>query len=254
MATSFWKLTPHMHPDHVAQADEVRAEEKKLREELRSFGLLPSLFWPPVWDRKTRIKSRLRKLERWFEAAMAPIGLEFDPPCIGTDEKATAWYRKHLAEDPEAWPLSPEEMVEEMTGNPVWEFCDEPLLQQLDVGWVSTVMPIPPGPGLSASLQGQLDRNLSATEALEAADKLQDALAVYFNSTYPDLLRVTGGVLSGETANPEALRKVLANETPAERERREGDSKAAHETTIAIAWLRLWGEKDYGFTRGEQSG
>ena len=107
---------------------------------------------------------------------------------------------------------------------------------------------------MSASLHGQLDRNLTAAEAIEAADKLQDALSAYFNSTYPDLIRVTGGVLSGETANPEALRKVLANETPAERERRESDAKSAHETTIAIAWLRLWGEKGYGFTRGEQSG
>jgi hypothetical protein len=245
MGKSFWKLVPKLHPDHEAKAPEVAAERKQVETEMKSISMVARTFWPPAWSKRDRLLKRLKKIDAWKQAALAPIGFEFEPPCIGVDDKATDWYRKHLDQDPEAWPLPPDEMIEEMMGTPVWELTGHPLLSQLDLGWVASVVHVPPGPGIGGELRRRLERPLAPDDAFTAAEEMEAALRGYMQETYPAFAAAGGGDLAAFSPR---------NETALELERRKQDGEALRETSIAIAWLRLWAEKGYAFELGEQSG
>lgn len=251
MGKPYWKLVPKLHPDHVAQAEEVRKEREQLRKDLRSFGLLGSLLWPPVWDKKAKIKKRLDRLERWFVAALAPVGYELDPPCIGKHEHATKWFRERMDEDPDNWPFPPDQMVEEMTGQPVWELHDNPLLQQLDVGWPKAVMHVPRGPGFSLEFLRTLERDLPASETQATAKAIQQQVQAHFERAWPEYAEASAVAAAGHAAGRAALEKLAKSETPEAKARREADVDLAREAIVASEWLHLWGGLDYGFELGE---
>jgi hypothetical protein len=156
-----------------------------------------------------------------------------------------------MAEEPEGWPFPPDQMVEEMKGQPVWELHDNPLLKQLDIGWPKAVMHVPTGPGFSFEFLRSLERGLSADETVATAQSIHEQVTAHFERVWPDFAQASADVASGKADGRTAMARLAAAESPEVKARREADMELAQSAVVAAEWLRLWGGLGYAFELGE---
>ncbi len=238
MAQASWTLVSKIRPDRVADHARLVAERDTTRREFRSIGFVSRLLVPSRARRHIALKAQIAKLDREVAACVGPVGFDLDPPRIGHDDRATKWYRAHLAKDPDAWPLPPDDMVDEMKGEPVWELSKYPEVRHLDTGWPKGGFPVPLGPGLSMELIRRLSGNLSADQAVELAPAVHEAVIAYFRRKYPAL---------AEAGFPEIVNAVVKGAVPG------GppgsmDPRDAEQANLALSgaqWLAFWGGHGY---------
>lgn len=239
MAQANWTLVPKIKAEHAADHERFTAERERTKQELGRIGLISRLLPGPAKQR-AKLKAELKTLEKRIAACYGPIGYDLDPPRIGHDEKATKWYRDHLAQDPDAWPLPPEEMLDEMKGQPVWHLSKHQPLQHLDVGWPKGGFPVPQGPGLSMPLIRRMTNHLAGDDAVEVGKELQEAVLAYFRERYPPLAGGDFNVIVGAV-----VKGALPGGPPGSIDPR--DQEAAHQALSAAQWLVFWGANGYAF-------
>ncbi len=247
MAQQFWKLVPKLKSKHVEDHVRFLAEREAVQADRKSISLGTKLKAMLVGKPAGNHKKKLELLDRQIAACFAKPGADLKPPLIGIDAKATKWYRKYLAEDPDVWPLPPDAMVEEMKGSPVWHLTKHRVLHDLGTDWPEGAFPVPTGAGVSLELMHSVCRDLAPKDADAAAGEIQDALFGYLAGLYPGL---TG-------AAPQAIVKaVIDGVEPGAGpgsipEQVQKDALAALST---ITWLRFWAEQGYSFEHGESGG
>ena len=238
MAQATWTLVPRLRPERAEDHARLLGELERARKDLAGVGLLGRLLVPARGRRHIELKSRVAKLERELAACFGKVGYDLDPPRIGIDEKATAWYREFLSRDADAWPLPVAEMIDEMKGQPVWELAGHREVQHLDVGWPTGGFPVPTGPGLSGELARKLDRTLSPEDAVALSEPLRDAVVKHFRTKYP-ALEQAGYV---EVVNA-IVRGAVPGGPPGSLDPK--DVEAAHHALSASQWIGFWGSHGY---------
>ena len=246
MPPANWTLLPKIKPDHAADHARFLKEREEKQRELDGIGLITRLLPGPAKQR-ARLKAELKTLEKRIAACYGQIGWDLDPPRIGHDEKATKWYRAHLAQDPEVWPLPPEEMVEEMKGQPLWHLSKHQPLQHLDVGWPKGAFPVPQGPGLSLALIRRLSQHLAPEAAVALGQEVQDAVLAYFRGRYPALAESDFGQIVRAV-----VKGAVPGGPPGSIDERE--QEAAHQALSAAQWLVFWGANGYGLRCDQPAG
>ncbi len=246
MAQATWNLVPKLMAEHAEDHARFVAERDEKQRELRGVGLLARLLPGPA-KRRARLKAEIATLGRRIAACFGPVGHDLAPPRIGIDEKATKWYLDHISKDPDAWPLPPDEMLDEMKGEPVWHLSEHQAVQHLDVGWPKGGFPIPTVPGLSLPLIRKMTRHLAGEEAVAAGHQLQDEVLGFFRTKYPalaggDFNVIVGAVLEG--AVPGGPKGSIDP----------SDQEAAHQALSAAQWLVFWGGNGYAFKCSEPMG
>ena len=246
MAQATWTLVPKIKAEHAEDHDRFIAERDEKQQELKGIGLVSRLLPGPA-KRRAKLKAEVATLGKRIAACYGPVGYDLKPPRIGIDDKATKWYRKHLSQDPEAWPLPPDEMVEEMKGQPVWHLSEHQPVQHLDVGWPKQGFPIPTAPGLTMPLIRKLTNHLDPEQAVAAGHEVQDAVLAYFRNKYESLAdgdfnlivnsMVKGALPGGPKGSIDAA-----------------DQEAAHQALSAAQWLVFWGSKGYSLKCDEPMG
>jgi hypothetical protein len=243
MSQANWTLNEKMRPERVEDHRAIEAELESARRELAAIGLIARLM-PGPGKRRRQLQAVVKNASIKLKACYGPPGFDLNPPRIGIDEKATKWYRKHLAQDPEAWPLPPDEMVEEMTGEPVWHLTDAREVQHLPVGWPLQGFPLPAGPSLPLELERRMKKHLTPEEAVSIGEDLQEATLRHFRNRY-DVLQnadfngvvqamVKGAVPGGPKGSIDPTDVELGNGALA-----------------AAQWLVFWGRHGYGFKCSE---
>lgn len=239
-ATAHWRLVPKLRPEHVEDHERFERELCAVKEELAGIGIVARILSPKKSDRRRELLREKDLLERQIVASHMPVGADLGPPRIGIDEAATKWYRKYLAEDENAWPLPPDEMIEEMSGHPVWELCKPRVPFDLGLDWPSRPLQIPTLPAISGETQRAMARDLSPEEAVEVANRIRSDIFANLRSADPALaeasdeqvLQATHRKLQAQAVEAKALEPVLG-------------------ALSAAMWLEFWGKNDYAFTTGE---
>jgi len=246
MSQANWTLTPKLRPDRAEDHERFKTELEDAEREIRTIGLVARLL-PGPGKRRRELKAVLKNGELKMQSCYGPPGLDLKPPRIGIDKKATKWYRGHLAKDPDAWPLPPDDMVEEMTGEPVWHLSDKREVQHLPVGWPLQGFPLPMGPGLPLELLRRMKRHLSADDAVTIGDEIQEATLRHFQTRYDvlekaDFNAIVGAIVKG--AVPGGPKGSLDPQ----------DVEMANGALSAAQWLVFWGKHGYGFKCSEPAG
>jgi hypothetical protein len=239
MAQANWTLLPKIKAEHAEDHARFSAEREEKQKELKGIGLIARLLPGPAKQR-AKLKAEVATLEKRIQACYGPIGYDLSPPRIGHDDKATKWYRDHLSQDPDAWPLPLDEMIDEMKGQPVWHLSDYQPLQHLDVGWPKGGFPVPQGPGLSMPLIRRLTNHLTPEQAAEVGQEVQDAVLAYFREKYPPLSGGDFNVIVGAI-----VKGAVPGGPPGSLDER--DQQAAHQALSAAQWLVFWGANGYSF-------
>ncbi len=244
MPKSMWTLVPKIRAEHAEDHRRFLEERAALVREFESIGRFARIFSPAKDRRGRALKAEIATLDARIAACVGNIGYELDPPLIGIDEKATSWYRAHLMEDPDAWPLPPEEMIAEMRGTPVWHLANHPELQHLDIGWPKGGYPVPANPLISIELGMALAQPLSAERAVELGERLREEVLAAVCARYPVLSRdrpqeLFAALQTGRL--PRGATGVVSEE----------DRESAMHGLTAAQWLLFWGGHGYAFDTAE---
>ncbi len=246
MSQANWTLTPKLRPERAGDHERFQTEIEAAEREIATIGLVARLL-PGPGKRRRELKAVLKNGSVKLQSCYGPPGFDLKPPRIGVDKKATKWYRSHLAEDPKAWPLPPDEMVEEMTGEPVWHLFGKREIQHLPVGWPVQGFPLPAGPGLPMELLRRMKRHLSADDAVTIGEEIQEATLRHFRTRYDVLENADFNVI---------VRAITTGTVPGGPKGSidQRDVELANGAISAAQWLVFWGKHDYGFQCSEPSG
>jgi len=246
MSQATWTLTQKLRPELVEDHGKFQAELAEAKREMAGIGLVARLL-PGPGKRRRQLKAVLKNCEIKMKACYGPPGFDLKPPRIGIEAKATKWYRSHLAEDQDAWPLPPDEMVEEMKGEPVWHLTKLREVQHLPVGWPHQGFPLPAGPGLPMELERRMKKHLSAEDAVRIGEDIQEATLRHFRMRYDvlqnaDFNGIVSAIMKG--AVPGGPKGSVDPQ----------DVELANGALSASQWLVFWGKHGYGFVCSEPAG
>lgn len=238
-----WKLVPKLKPEHVEDHAGFLAALAETEREIAGIGVLARVFSMSRTRERAALISRRNLLQRKIAACYMRVGADLGPPRIGIDESATRWYRKFLSEDESAWPLPPDEMIEEAKGSPVWELCDKPPPFDLGMEWPEKPLPVPNVPGASAETVARMGGDLTAEGAIATGECIRKDILAHLRRTYPALAE------SPDAQVVRALQAALRPGGPPTGPSPQAAEAILHAMSAAL-WLEFWGRHGYAFTVG----